>query len=497
MKRFLSLLFVAVLGGFVAIGIDYYLLDPGSNGDEDVSVTIPHREDQIPAALAARLADPDFSPTLPDFTLVAEMTVDAVVHIRSEFERQRSPQGDNFGPNDFFDFFFGPRGPDFGQPQPSQGAGSGVIVSSEGHIITNNHVVANAGKIEITLNDNRVYDAEVVGNDPTTDLALLKIDVNDLPYLEFGDSDALMVGEWVLAIGNPFNLESTVTAGIVSAKGRNINILREEMAIEAFIQTDAAVNPGNSGGALVNSRGELIGINTAIASNTGSFAGYSFAVPSSIVMKVKEDLMEFGEVQRGLLGVQISELSSRRAEELDIDINQGAYVESVNENSAAEEAGLREGDVIIGINGSTISSPSALIETVARKRPGDELLVRYYRDGRERETTATLKNVYGETESVTRDRREVAEMLGARFETASEEDLSRLNLDHGVQVTSISAGLIRNAGIRSGFIITNIANEPVHRPDDISEILESKSGGVLIEGVYPDGTRAYYGIGLD
>ncbi len=497
MKKFLTLFFVAVLGGFVAIGINYYFLPAYNPGGADVSVTIPHRGDRIPAALAARLSDPDFSATLPDFTLVAEMTVDAVVHIRSEFERQRSPRGDSFGPNDFFDFFFGPRGPDLRQPQPSQGAGSGVIVSSDGHIITNNHVVNNAGKIEITLNDNRMFEAEVVGNDPTTDLALLKIDAANLPYLEFGDSDALMVGEWVLAIGNPFNLESTVTAGIVSAKGRNINILREEMAIESFIQTDAAVNPGNSGGALVNSRGELIGINTAIASTTGSFAGYSFAVPSNIAMKVKEDLMEFGEVQRGLLGVQITELTNRRAEEMGISINQGAYVERVNENSAAEEAGLREGDVITGIDDTPIRSPSALIETVGRKRPGDEVRVRYYRDGRERETSATLQNVYGELESVTRDRREVTGMLGARFETASEEDLDRLNLDYGVQVTSVSQGLIRNAGIRSGFIITSIANEPVRRPDDIPEILEDKSGGVLIEGVYPDGTRAYYGIGLD
>jgi len=497
MKKFLSLLFVAVLGGFVAIGVDYYLLPSGSDGGADVSVTIPHREDRVPAALAARLSDPDFSTTLPDFTLVAEMTVDAVVHIRSEFERQRSPRSDRFGPDDFFDFFFGPRGPDQRQPQPSQGAGSGVIVSHDGYIITNNHVVDNASTIEITLNDNRMFEAEVVGNDPTTDLALLKIDAGDLPFLDFGDSDGVLVGEWVLAIGNPFNLESTVTAGIVSAKGRNINILREEMAIESFIQTDAAVNPGNSGGALVNSRGELIGINTAIASTTGTFAGYSFAVPSNIAMKVKEDLMEYGEVQRGLLGVQISELTSRRADELEIGINQGAFVESVNENSAAEEAGLREGDVIIGIDDTTIRSPSALIETVARKRPGDEVRVKYYRNGQEKETSATLKNVYGEFERVTRDRREVTDMLGARFETASAEDLDRLNLDHGVQVTSVSQGLIRNAGIRSGFIITSIANEPVRKPDDVSEILEDKSGGVLIEGVYPDGTRAYYGIGLD
>ncbi len=497
MKKFLSLFFVAVLGGFVAIGIDYYFLPVSNQGGADVSVTIPHRGDRIPAALAARLSDPEFSATLPDFTLVAEMTVDAVVHIRSEFERQSIPRGDRFGPEDFFDFFFGPRGPDHRQPQPSQGAGSGVIVSHDGYIITNNHVVDNAGKIEITLNDNRMYEAAVVGNDPTTDLALLKIDAGDLPYLDFGDSDALMVGEWVLAIGNPFNLESTVTAGIVSAKGRNINILREEMAIESFIQTDAAVNPGNSGGALVNSRGELIGINTAIASTTGSFAGYSFAVPSNIALKVKEDLMEFGEVQRGLLGVQISELTSRRAEEMGIGINQGAYVESVNENSAAEEAGLHEGDVIIGIDDTTIRNPSALIETVARKRPGDEVLVRYYRDGRERETSATLQNVYGELESVTRDRREVTEILGARFETAPREDLDRLNIDNGVQVTSVSPGLIRDAGIRSGFIITGIANKPVRRPEDIPEILGDKSGGVLIEGVYPDGTRAYYGIGID
>ncbi len=495
MKRFLGLFLVALLGGIAALGVQSLYL-PNDNEEVTVSHIIPSRTDEVPASLTRYLRDTDFSAGLPDFTVVSEMTVNAVVHIQSEFQRQRSPREDMFGPDDFFDFFFGPRRRPMPDQRPIIGSGSGVIVSHDGYIITNNHVIDNATRIEVTLNDNRLYEADVVGYDPTTDLALLKIEEENLPYLEFGDSDELLVGEWVLAIGNPFNLESTVTAGIVSAKGRNINILTDTMAIESFIQTDAAVNRGNSGGALVNTRGELIGINTAIASTTGTFAGYSFAVPANIASKVTEDLKEFGEVQRGMLGVTISPVTSREAEERGLGVIRGAYVESVTENSAAEEAGIREGDVILKIDDNDVRNPAELIEAVGRKRPGDEVRVTYYRDGRERETSATLKNIYGEIATVTRETRETAEILGARFEEVSDQVLEQLNIDHGVRVAGVSRGALRNAGIQQGFIITHIDNQEVTHPDDVISILEGRSGGVLIEGVTSDGTRAYYGIGL-
>ena len=495
MKKFVYLFFVAVIGGITALGINYYVSpDQEQNGNE--SITIPHRSERVPSSLVNQMDDQQVA-GLPDFTEAAEKTVNSVVHIRAEFERRRSPHHEFFN-DDFFDFFFGPRErPSQPEPQPRIGSGSGVILGPEGHIITNNHVVDDAMNIEVTLYDNRVYDAEVIGSDSNTDLALLKIDADDLPYITFADSDQLRVGEWVLAVGNPFNLSSTVTAGIVSAKGRNINILQEEMAIEAFIQTDAAVNRGNSGGALVNTHGELVGINTAIASTTGTFAGYSFAVPSNIAAKVVEDLLEYGEVQRGMLGVEISELTSRRAEELDLDIIQGAYIEQVRTNSAAEEAGLQEGDVITGIDETTITNPSKLVETVARKRPGDEIRVRYHRNGEEQEVTATLKNIYGEVAAVTREERGLTDKLGARFSDVPEEDLDELNVEQGVQVSSISRGILANAGVRVGFVITHIDKEPVESPDDVMRLLEGKTGGVLLEGVYPDGRHAYYGIGMD
>ena len=494
MKKMINLFLVAVLGGVTALGISHYIFDRGHS--PEVEITIPHRSERIPSSLTGQFGS--VTTTLPDFTVVADMTVNAVVHISSEFERRTSPYDDFFGEGDIFDFFFGPRNR---RPAPQQrpviGTGSGVIVSADGYIITNNHVVDNASTIEVTLNDNRMYKASMIGADPTTDLALLKIDEKDLPYLIFGDSDQLKVGEWVLAVGNPFNLASTVTAGIVSAKGRNINILAEDMAIESFIQTDAAVNRGNSGGALVNTHGELVGINTAIASTTGTFTGYSFAVPANIAMKVMEDLLEFGEVQRGLLGVVISPLTSRRAEEKGLSVIQGAYVDSVRVNSAGEEAGLRSGDVIVQINQSAIRNPSELIEAVGRKRPGDEISITYYRNGRERETKATLKNVFGEVATVSRESRNVSEALGARLEAVSDEDLQRLRIDHGVRVAELQRGILSNAGIRRGFIITRIAGESVRNPADITSILEGKSGGVLIEGVYPDGRRAYYGVGIE
>ncbi len=491
MKKFFSLLLAALLGGLLSLFVFQRFFDR-SQPNSGLPVSSRFLEEP-PATLAKYMTK--LPTTLPDFSLVAEMTVNAVVHIRTEYERKSSVYDDFFGNDPFRDFFFGPR------QRPQQRAivatGSGVIISADGYIITNNHVVAEADLIEVTLNDNRIYEAVIIGRDPTTDLALLKIDEQGLPYLSFGDSDDARVGEWVLAVGNPFNLTSTVTAGIISAKGRNINILGGGTAIESFIQTDAAVNRGNSGGALVNTQGELIGINAAIASNTGSFAGYSFAIPANIAKKVMVDLKEFGEVQRGLLGVFIGELTSRDAKERGMDMHRGAFITDVDENGSGYRAGLREGDLVIGVDGHTVRSPSEMLEVLGRKRPGDEVSLVYRRNGKEINTKAILQNIYGEADVVRRDDVTVLDNLGARFESLPDTERKRLNLKSGVRVTGVTRGkLFANAGIRDGFIITHIDNEMVESPQDLNRKLRNKKGGVLIEGVYPNGSRGYYGVGI-
>jgi serine protease Do len=492
MKRFWSFFFAAVLGSVITLGLNHYFFNkPINSGKALIHSGVL---DAPPASLARYMTQ--LPTTLPDFTLVAEMTVNSVVHIRTSFERKSSVYDDYFGvPDPFREFFFGPR-----RREPSQAivaSGSGVIISQDGYIITNNHVVAEANTVEVTLNDNRVFEATLVGTDPTTDLALIKIQQEGLPFLPFGDSDEARVGEWVLAVGNPFNLTSTVTAGIISAKGRNINILGGDTAIESFIQTDAAVNRGNSGGALVNTHGELIGINAAIASQTGSFTGYSFAIPSNIAKKVIADLLEYGQVQRGMLGVNITELNSRQAQELGLSVFRGAYVTNVIDGSAGQAAGLKEGDLIVGIDNTIIRNPSELVETVGRKRPGDEVVVKYIRDGRERETSARLRNVYGEYSVVTTDQSAITDRLGASFETVSAEELKRLNINQGVRVVNVARnGLFGNAGIRNGFVITQVDRQPVSSPQELSRVLSGKSGGILVEGIYPNGQRAYYGMGI-
>ena len=491
MKKFLSLLFAAMLGGFISLFVYEQYFSPDKN--ESGGATSTRFMDEPPATLARYMTK--LPTTLPDFTLVAEMTVNAVVHIRTEYERKSSVYDDFFGGDAFREFFFGP-----GQ-QPQQrsivATGSGVIISDDGYIVTNNHVVAEADLIEVTLNDNRIYEAVIIGRDPTTDLALLKIEEQGLPYLKFGDSDEVRVGEWVLAVGNPFNLTSTVTAGIVSAKGRNIDILGGGTAIEAFIQTDAAVNRGNSGGALVNTQGDLIGINAAIASSTGSFAGYSFAIPSSIAKKVMEDLLEHGEVQRGLLGIFIGEITSRDAQERGLERHRGAFVTGIDENGAGAKAGIKEGDLIIGVDGQQVRSPSELLETLGRRRPGDKVAITYFRDGKEIVANATLQNVYGETSLVSREEITILDNLGARLEAISDAEKNRLDLEGGVRVTGVTRGkLFANAGIRDGFIITHIDNQPVLSADDLNKKLKNKKGGVLFEGIYPNGQRGYYGVGI-
>ena len=352
--------------------------------------------------------------------------------------------------------------------------------------------------IEVTLHDNRTFKATVVGTDPSTDLALLQIKASGLSTLPLVNSDDVKVGEWVLAVGNPFNLNSTVTAGIVSAKSRNINILREKFAVESFIQTDAAINPGNSGGALINLSGGLIGINTAIASPTGAYAGYGFAVPSNIVNKVVEDLLKYGMVQRGFLGITIRGVDATLIKEKELEVETGVYVDSLGQNSAAKEAGIKEGDVIVEIDGKKVNTTSELQEVVASHRPGDKLEVKVNRKGKEVVSQVVLRNREGETDFLDKARTTIFNNLGAQFEDLDKKTAKKLNIDGGVKVSKLFAGkLKRNTAIKEGFIITKIDGRVIKSVDDLETALKDKKGGVLIEGVYEDlpGTH-YYALGL-
>lgn len=419
-----------------------------------------------------------------DFTIAAQIAMPAVVHIRTQNRTELPP---------FHRFFFD----DEGEGGFFPGSGSGVIISPDGYIVTCNHVIENASRIQVTLYDNRSFRASVVGADPSTDIALLKIDANNLPFMEFGDSDKLRVGDWVLAVGNPFNLTSTVTAGIVSAKGRTLGLLREKFRVESFIQTDAAVNPGNSGGALVNLEGKLVGINTAIASMTGTFAGYSFAVPASIAQKVVEDLRKYGKVQRALLGVMVENLTSERQSELEVPVSQGAYVSDVYGGSAAEEAGIRAGDVIVEIDGKPVHSASELTELVARHRPGDQIRITYYRGDKRMQTVARLKGRTSEESSPKAEAGTLLPILGARVRPLTPEEKSALGVSNGLKVIDLSPGPLMEAGMRTGFVITAIDRKPVSTPEEAEAILKNLQGGVLIEGLYRKGEKAYYAISTD
>jgi len=424
-----------------------------------------------------------------DFTVAAERSVDAVVHVMTAYSNNDLYSSGN----PLYDYFFGPRNNP--NPEPAMGSGSGIILTRDGFIVTNNHVIDNAQEIKVILNDKRTYDAKLVGRDPNTDIALLKINANDLPFLPFGNSDNLKVGQWVLAIGNPFNLTSTVTAGIVSAKARNIQIIQDSYAIESFIQTDAAVNPGNSGGALVNLKGELVGINTAIASRTGSYSGYSFAIPSSIAKKIVTDLIEFGEVQRALLGVKTSELDDEAAKKLGLKEMKGVLVAGVYNGSAAEQAGIAKGDVITEINGIQVNSPSQLQEQISKYRPNQQIDIIINRSNNRKHFTATLRNMKGGLGTVNSD--EVLSKLGATFSEISDKTKRELGINYGVQLTEIRDGKLRQGGIKEGYIITKINRTPIKTVEDIKRVIGISSGGVLIEGIYPNGIVGYYAIGID
>lgn len=484
MKSAFGYFTMALAGALLAVGGNALLERDGTTlGAEHTTQAPPVRYVNLPSGSG--------SVTVPDFIAAAENTVNAVVHVTTESTvNVQDP---------FADFFWGQRGAP--QQHQQQGAGSGVIISADGYIVTNNHVVEGADRIRVHLNDNRAFDGSVVGRDPSTDIALLKIDAKDLSTLGFGNSDDVRVGEWVLAVGNPMNLTSTVTAGIVSAKARNINLLqydpsRDIFPIESFIQTDAAVNPGNSGGALVNANGDLVGINTAIASSTGMYAGYSFAVPVNIVKKVTNDLLEFGSVQRAYLGVSIRDVDQELAKEKGLDRNRGVYVNGITDGGAAQNAGMQAGDVIVKVGNIDVNNVPQLQEQIGKFRPGNEVAVTIVRDGKENVLDMTLRGREGTTVAGTRSSTGTTATLGAELRAASADELKALSLRNGVKVSSINGGKFRSSGIREGFIITAIDQEAVETPADVERILGGKRGGVLLEGVYPNGTRAYYGLGL-
>ena len=428
----------------------------------------------------------DSEQQLPDLTFAAEKSIHAVVHIATKSVRT----GQWSSGNPLLDEFFGLQRQ---QPQVRQGFGSGVIMSKDGYIITNNHVIEDAQEIKVILNDKREFDARLVGTDPSTDIALLKVDAEDLPYLTYGNSDNLKLGEWVLAVGNPFNLTSTVTAGIISSQGRNLGINQDQYRIESFIQTDAAVNPGNSGGALVNQQGNLVGINTAIASRTGSYSGYSFAVPVSIVKKVVKDLMEFGEVQRALLGVNIGDVDAEIAEKLNLDKVEGVYIGGVVENGAANEAGIKEKDVIISVDGDKVKTAAELQEKVSQYRPGDNVNIVVIRDNEKKQFTVTLRNKHGDTEIV----RDNVTVLGAEFEAVSNSVKEDLGIRNGIMITNLEKGKLKDAGLKKGFIITSVNKKPIYEASDFKREVGNARGGILVEGVYPNGESAYYVFGVE
>lgn len=501
-KNVLGLVLVAAVSSGAAVGTSAYLMNKNEQpvtyaaGVEN-TFKQPYRLTNYETVAAEDI----------DFTRAAESAVHGVVHIKATANAKMAEGGGNGGGQfvDPFEYFFGFGGRGFQrpQPQPRVGAGSGVIISTDGYIITNNHVIDGADELEVTLNDNRKFPAKVIGTDPTTDIALIKIEAKDLPTIPFGDSEKLKVGEWVLAVGNPFNLTSTVTAGIVSAKSRgNIGAGgRDLKKIESFIQTDAAVNPGNSGGALVNTKGELVGINTAIYSETGNFAGYSFAVPISIAGKVANDLKQYGTVQRAVLGVLISDPQYVPEEDkAKVKALTGAYVGGFAERSSAKEAGLEKGDVITAVNGIQIKSANALQEQISKYRPGDKVELTVDRNGSTKHLTVELRNAQGSTKVVKGG--DTAEVLGAAFKTLTDKQKQQLGVSYGIEVTGVTNGKMKEAGIKKGFVIMIVNNQKITAPEDMERIVESilqgrtEDQGLFIKGFYPNGRTKYYAIDL-
>ena len=472
MKKGILLVIISILvSGLTAFGI-VKTVNPAENG-----VQVAYSPD-AKMVRTVNLSMSDY----PDFTYAAEHAVDAVVYVQVKMKSQER----QYYIDPFFRFFFGDEGQ---QPRENvrEGSGSGVIIRSDGYIVTNNHVVANATEVTVTLNNNKTYDATVVGTDPATDVALIKIDEKNLPVLQFADSDKLRLGEWVLAIGSPLGAElrSTITAGIVSAKGRSMPNYDGEFKIESFIQTDAAVNPGNSGGALVTKTGELVGINTAIVSTTGSYTGYSFAVPSNIVKKVVSDLIDFGSVRRATLGVTMSMIDEETAKELKLDSLDGVLIHEVLPGSSAQKAGVKKGDILLAVDGTVIKSPSVLQEKVNSFHPGDKAVLKLLRDGKEITLDVTFQEGADEIGNVEEDG--TVMFYGAKLAPA----------DRGVKIVDAGDGRLAQAGGVDGFIILYVNDQKVSKPEDVIEIAKKSRRSIFIEGVTSTGRPGYFGFGKD
>lgn len=478
-----------MFGSALVAGVTTYKLMEKHAGEEVVVAVPQDGSYAMPTALF------DNKPAQPvDLTGAAENSLHAVVHIKStQLGKTQTVQQ----MPDLFDFFFGDG---MGRQQqvrtqPRVGFGSGVIISEDGYIVTNNHVIDGADEIDVKLNDNREFKGKLIGADPNTDLALVKIEGDDFPTIPVGDSDALKVGEWVLAVGNPFNLTSTVTAGIVSAKARTLGVYNG--GIESFIQTDAAINQGNSGGALVNARGELVGINAVLSSPTGAYAGYGFAIPTSIMTKVVDDLKEFGTVQRAILGISGYDLGDERTKDKDLGTVEGVYVAEVTDGSGAKAAGIESGDVIVKIAGKKVHNMAELQENIAKHRPGDKVSVTIMRGKKEKDLDVTLKNMQGNTEVV---KKFDLDMLGAAFQPISDDVKRHLGVSYGLQVTGVDKGKFADAGIKKGFVILKVNGHKITSEEDLAEVLkaanQSPERALFISGYYMSGRRANYAVDL-
>lgn len=496
-KNILAVGVIILLSSGVAGLTTYSMMNNGKN-KITTSSSDSNLFEQNPNVKLAAFDAMDAQPV--DLTLAAENSVHAVVHIKST-ERSKTRTVQQMP--DIFDFFFGDGQGRQRQVQtePRVGFGSGVIISKDGYIVTNNHVIDGADEISVTLNDNREFVGRVIGTDPSTDLALVKIEGDDFPTLPIGDSDALKVGEWVLAVGNPFNLTSTVTAGIVSAKSRSLGVYSG--GIESFIQTDAAINKGNSGGALVNAKGELIGINAVLSSPTGAYTGYGFAIPTSIMTKVVGDLKQYGTVQRAMLGIRGSSISNKGlSEELkkkatELGVNDGVLIAEIIEGGSASGGDIKVDDVIIGIDGKTVKTMADLQEALAKHRPGDKVKVKLVRNKKEKTVELTLKNEQGTTKVV---KNTDMEILGAAFRELPDDLKKQLNLGSGLEVTGVNSGKMADAGVRKGFIILKVNNQTVRKVSDLEEIfkaaVKSPEQVLFISGMFPSGKRASYAVDL-
>lgn len=489
MKNTLKYLGLGFAGGMIPFAFGY-LLSTHYNGSLSDQVIDGNRLN----ALKANYSGLPMNAT--SFVEASESTINSVVHVTTKVVRtqvQRDP---------FYEFFYGPGTGNREFKQYGSGSGSGVIVSSEGYIVTNNHVIEDAAEIEVILNDNSKYSATVIGTDPSTDIAVLKIDAANLKPIPLGNSDDLHIGEWVLAVGNPFNLTSTVTAGIVSAKARNINLLADRskttaVPIESFIQTDAAVNPGNSGGALVNTKGELVGINTAIASQTGSYSGYSFAVPVNLVNKVMRDLIDFGIVQRGFLGIQIADINQELKEKHALTSTKGVFISGVTEDGSAEKAGIKKNWIVLKIGNKDVNSVAELQEEIGKRRPGDNVtLTLKNADGEEVIKQVVLRSADGDTSLKSKSEISKTNALGATFRELTSKEKKELNIQYGVKVKSLEPGKLKSAGVQEGDVITVVNQKPCESVEQLTQFLNTVKGGVYLELVSSSGKKDYIGFGI-